>query len=651
MKVFTLLLAWAVFLPLTFAQTILQGKVTDKETGGPLAYATVALFREGKLVTGTETDFDGIYQLSELDSGYYMVEISYTGYGAQKFKAVKIPKGKLTTLNAQLSTEGIMLETIAVTYTKPVIEHDNISSGAILTSEEIRVSPKRSAIKGKGKSAGKSEKAGVEMGKSKGSRDDAPHYFIDGVKVTGKSLPKGSAAPEAAVETAEPLLPAGQLTAGELHDFSKWDLWKDVAEEDLRNWREHWQFQPVERYPVQVMSDQGQPLANAVVHLKKGRETVWTARTDNTGKAELWANAFGKDAAEQAVYEIEVDYKGEKSQMQQAALFQQGINSLKIKAICDNPNVVDVLFVVDATGSMQDEINYLKSELNDVIEKTKTSLPGLQWNLGSVFYRDKGDMYVTRHSDFSTDMAQTTNFIKTQDAGGGGDAPEAVDSALAVAIRQLKWSDEARAKLLFLVLDAPPHEDAATIARMHRLAAEAAAKGIRIIPVTGSGIDKSAEYLMRCLALATNGAYVFLTNHSGIGGDHIEPSTDTYKVELLNKLLQRLIVQFAYMPDCVAVAEDPVWKLFDLPTDPGEPKHRNQAKAYPNPTSGPLTLELKKAAPELFITDLAGKILQQHKGLEKGKVPLDLAYLPNGSYYLKSAHPDNNFALKVMVIH
>ena len=91
------------------------------------------------------------------------------------------------------------------------------------------------------------------------------------------------------------------------------------------------------------------------------------------------------------------------------------------------------------------------------------------------------------------------------------------------------------------MLDAPPHHNAETLARLHRLTRAAADKGIRIIPVAGSGIDKPTEFLMRFLAASTDGSYVFLTDHSGIGGSHVKPTVGPHKVEHLNALLARVI--------------------------------------------------------------------------------------------------------------
>ena len=94
---------------------------------------------------------------------------------------------------------------------------------------------------------------------------------------------------------------------------------------------------------------------------------------------------------------------------------------------------------------------------------------------------------------------------------------------------------------MFLVLDAPPHDDPQIIDRVNSLVAQAAEQGIRIIPIASSGIDKSTEYLLRTMAFTTGGTYTFLTNDSGIGGDHIEATVGAYNVERLNDMMVRIV--------------------------------------------------------------------------------------------------------------
>ena len=49
----------------------------------------------------------------------------------------------------------------------------------------------------------------------------------------------------------------------------------------------------------------------------------------------------------------------------------RGVNEVTMHAEGSVENNADILFVVDATGSMGDEIEYLKSELMDVTRRVK----------------------------------------------------------------------------------------------------------------------------------------------------------------------------------------------------------------------------------------------------------------------------------------
>ena len=83
---------------------------------------------------------------------------------------------------------------------------------------------------------------------------------------------------------------------------------------------------------------------------------------------------------------------------------------------------------------------------------------------------------------------------------------------------------------------------------------EAAEKGIKVIPVASSGVNKSTEFLLKFFAMGTNSTYTFLTNHSGIGGHHIAPEAGSYNVETLNDLQVRLIIENGEYHDCETTA-------------------------------------------------------------------------------------------------
>lgn len=432
------------------------------------------------------------------------------------------------------------------------------------------------------------------------------------------------------------------LTAGEVNDFNKWKMWEDYNTSEFKTYSESWGMWTSNRYSVQLTDKKRNAIINEPVYLinKFSKDTVWRAYTDNTGKAELWAGFVRKDSIPvQADYFIS-DRNG--NVINNPSAFANGVNLFEVNKSCQFSNEVDIAFVVDATGSMGDEIEFLKLELEDVMRSTMEKYQSLTINAASVFYRDKGDAYLTKNVAFSDDILKTLNFIKLQNSGGGGDYPEAVDDALATALDSLQWHTDTRTRLLFLILDAPPHNEAKERIRQQTL--KAAAMGIRIIPIACSGTDKSTEFLLRSMALATNGTYAFLTNHSGVGNKHIEPTTDKYDVELLNSLLQRIIGQFLYAKDCSKENATP-------PQEIPQPANILSLKIFPNPTSGQFTIESNKDIKEIFIADFTGKILMRVvAGNKKGRWQVNISGYPSGAYLVKYITTDNKWGAEKIIL-
>ena len=88
---------------------------------------------------------------------------------------------------------------------------------------------------------------------------------------------------------------SGLLMAAELSDFNKWKMWEDFSEDEFRNYSDHWKLYPKERYSVFVQNKDHFAEVGQRVFLinKKTNDTAWSAVTDNTGKAELWAAMQG----------------------------------------------------------------------------------------------------------------------------------------------------------------------------------------------------------------------------------------------------------------------------------------------------------------------------------------------------------------------
>ena len=197
----------------------------------------------------------------------------------------------------------------------------------------------------------------------------------------------------------------------------------------------------------------------------------------------------------------------------------------------------DLLVAIDTTGSMGDEIAFLKSELHSILDALKRTHPQLDMRLSLVAYRDEGDEYVTRTYPFTSSLAEMQARLAGHYADGGGDYPEAMDQALARAVQQ-QWRPDA-VKSLLLVADAPPHDP--LIGRTWAAAEAARAKRIQIVPVAASGVADTAEYVMRAMAAATQSRYLFLTDDSGIGNPHAPPAIDCYLVTRLNALVRRVL--------------------------------------------------------------------------------------------------------------
>lgn len=578
-----LILILGLFLTITtslFSQFPISGCVYD-DSGDPLVGASV-IVKGSRL--GTVTGINGCFTLNVPEEKCVLI-IQYVGYSKKRVNIT--PDNK---------------EDLSIT----------MSSGVALMDVIVA----------------KREKKRGELSRSRLAKIT---YDAAAVAPASYEMPAGSAettiASDAAAATysGEDLPAAGQLTAGEVNDFGKWELWEDISKEDLAAHRSVWKFFPEHRYTVQLTYPNGAAVIDATVILKqKTGQQHYKARTDNQGRAELWSGLFDEQASSNLAFELTASINGQSYDLPTATAFEQGINHFTIPQECNRPTTVDVAFVVDATGSMGDEINYLSSELLDVMKRSIDSLEGQNIRYTSVFYRDHEEEYLTRHRPFGESMEKVVSFFSEQRADGGGDTPEAVENALDVAINELKWNKNAAARLLFLVLDAPPHQEKEQVEKMQQLSIKAAEKGIRIIPVVCSGMDKSGEYLLRSVALATNGTYTFLTNHSGIGGDHLEPSTDAYEVEKLNDLLVRLITQFGKTKDCGTTSE-PIRK-------PAVDEILKWS-VYPSPTFGPITVKLPEAEGTVLVYDAFGKLLQRHP-VSKRKFDIQLGQLPSGTYVL-----------------
>ena len=498
----------------------LKGKILD-ETGEPIFGATIML--TDSIEIGTYSDYDGNFSL-DLPIGRHEIETKFLGFESVKEKVVIRPDEN-TWIDIAMDEESAELMEIVVSEVRT-----KTSRGRAADATESVESVSKMAL-------GSSSYATYE--ESAGGYYD---YDMEG-------LPAEPAAPDWADD--DVIGPeggkntAGQMTAGEWSDIKNWDFFTSVIEKD--DWNglpDYWGFDITRPSFTSVTNKEGIPLNNATIELLDIEGNVlYTAKSNNEGKCVVFPEIFEQGSA----YQIRASYGKSISSAPISSVEQLDEIEIILDADQEKKKVIDIAFTIDATGSMGDEMNYLKAELKDVVEQVKKDNPGYDVNIGLVFYRDQGDSYEVLKFPFTNSLGSALKNISDQHASGGGDYPEAVHTGLENSIDLLDWTDGAAAKLNFLILDAPPHHNNAVLTSLSNSVQSAAEKGIRIIPVTASGIEKDTEFLMRFMAIMTGGTYVFITDHSGIGNSHleVESTIGDYEVEFLNELMIRLINQYS----------------------------------------------------------------------------------------------------------
>lgn len=169
---------------------------------------------------------------------------------------------------------------------------------------------------------------------------------------------------------------------------------------------------------------------------------------------------------------------------------------------------IDLVFVLDATSSMGDEIEPVKQQLWAIAQRVGSGTPRPALRVGLVLYRDRGDAEPSRVVPLTTDLDLLHRELMSTQAVGGGDVPEDVNNGLALAVREMQWNPRA-AHLLFLVGDAPPHDYPGQ--NREQVLREAARQEIEINTIECSGMDAAGHALWASLAQRTNGLAQVLT--------------------------------------------------------------------------------------------------------------------------------------------
>ncbi len=184
-----------------------------------------------------------------------------------------------------------------------------------------------------------------------------------------------------------------------------------------------------------------------------------------------------------------------------------------------NPKI-DVVFVLDTTGSMGGLIQTAKEKIWSIATTMASAQQTPDIRVGLVAYRDRGDDYVTKVVDLSADLDSVYATLMDFQAAGGGDGPESVNKALYDAVHGMSWSENEQAyQVIFLVGDAPPHMDYNEV-RYPEIIASATQKGIVVNTIQCGDIAQTVEPWTQIASLSngeffqveqTGGAVAFAT--------------------------------------------------------------------------------------------------------------------------------------------
>jgi len=298
-----------------------------------------------------------------------------------------------------------------------------------------------------------------------------------------------------------------------------------------------------ERYLLQVRDASGQVVPDAEVALRAANGAAMWARTDAGGRVWLHPNAFDPGAS--PIYEVAARKNGRTA----TGFLRRGQKSAVEVTLSAGPVPararLDLVFLVDATGSMGDEIAKLKSTLRSIAAEVARLPSRPDTCFGLVAYRDRGDAFLLRRHDLTNDLSGFQGVLDALQADGGGDYPEALNEALHDTVHSISWRGSDATRLVVLLADAPPHLDYGGPQYDEDMLA-ALGKGIKLFSVGASGLNRQGEFIQRQMAQYTGGRFVFLTYaqahrpSSGPGRETVH-DVKNYSVDTLDRLIVRLV--------------------------------------------------------------------------------------------------------------
>ncbi len=505
----------------------LYGTVTAKSSGLAISGAAIQIM-------GTEfqavSDASGYYEVFDIPPGTYQVSVLHPRFKKLIIKNVIISRGDRRQLDFQLT--------------------------------ELKTRPLRNTTKYRTSSA-RSSKKKEESG------------LFDPLLPKTSAPPKEVAAEMAAPaeRIAKPYPSQSGLRAGYADDNQQFNFFTSFLEQHKNT--PHYPLHIRERIHLTVLDKNGNAIPNARVQIFEQKRLLAEGRTYADGSFFIFPQEIKlKHDRFRAVI------KTDRSE-QKINLDRFGPRTIPVQMQTIRPDYahipLDLLFILDTTGSMGEEIERLKSTI-ELINLNLSALnikPALRF--GMVLYRDQSDDYVTKAIPFTSDLDAFRTELQKVSADGGGDTPEDLQSALEVSLHKMKWNSDGL-RLAFIITDATLHMDYGQQFTYADAARKAKANAIKMFSVGTGGLNISGEYVLRQIAQYTYGKYIFLTygekgeSEGGASGSVSHHTGTNFNAENL----EAIIIRFAReeLAHVSAVPVDDIQPWFEAKKTDDEAKQK-----------------------------------------------------------------------------
>jgi hypothetical protein len=388
-----------------------------------------------------------------------------------------------------------------------------------------------------------SAEMGVDPAPARMRRPSAPTASVTGGAPGGMAPPPPPTTSKPMVAPRPPMQQPSGVRAGEWDDNANYrDYVKWLSSSETKG-----RLDVGGRQFLVVTDKDGKAVPNCSIAVK-GTQGSAQLVTMASGRALLFPTAMGLSGQISAT----ASCNGTTATAQIDTKTVDGVSRLTLGATRALPakRQIDLAFVLDTTGSMQEEIEAVKQTISAVATQLSTAQTDVR--IGLVEYKDRTDCLLTRTFPFSSNLTAFSASIANVRAEGGGDMPEDMHKGLDAALDKLEWRKDAVTRMVVVIADAPPqfYPQAKHYADS---AKRAAARGIKLYTVAASGMDNLGQVVMRQMAQFTGASNMFVLRggagpqstgggdpKSSCGGTHQDFSSGKLDQLIMRKVRQEL---------------------------------------------------------------------------------------------------------------